>query len=238
VRALRRRARAEGIVSDDPEPAKEEPASEPAAPAAPTIDRAKWILFSLVGVLSLVADQATKVWARSSLLTNCYRRPIGAPVHSSCKVIDGFWDWQLSENPGSAFSLFGDHPQFARWVLTLVGWAAVGGMIYMVRKARPDQKVLHWALGLVIGGALGNLIDRMRFGVVTDFIHWDFHVIDWPVFNVADVVLVVGVGLMFIDMHKENKRAGKKPKSKKEARADAHERAKAKGLVKDFGKPE
>src|SRR5262249_41447443 len=97
----------------------------------------------------------------------------------------------------------------------------------MMRKARTDQKILHWALALVAGGAVGNLIDRVYFGVVTDFILWHYHEHEWPVFNVADIVLVVGVGLMFIDIQKENKR----DKAKKKARDAA---AKAAGLVRDL----
>ena len=103
---------------------------------------------------------------------------------------------------------------------------AVGGMLWMLKKARGDQKVLHWALALVAGGAVGNLIDRIYYGVVTDFILWHWGSgqpkgqpnrfnTEWPVFNVADIVLVVGVGLMFIDIQKEGKRDKAKKKSTK-----------------------
>jgi signal peptidase II len=144
-------------------------------------------------------------------------------------LIDGFWDWRLSQNPGSAFGLFAG-TSFARVVLSLVGIAAVIGMFYMLRKARNDQKILHWALALVAGGAVGNLIDRIYFGQVTDFIRWHWKTAaEWPVFNVADVVLVVGVGLMFIDIQKENKRTKAAKEAQKQAR---REKAKAAGLVK------
>ncbi|MCA9673791.1 MAG: signal peptidase II, partial [Myxococcales bacterium] len=63
----------------------------------------------------------------------------------------------------------------------------------------------------VAGGAIGNLVDRVYFGVVTDFVLWHYHAKEWPVFNVADVALVVGVGLMFLDIFRESRleRAGK-----------------------------
>ena len=144
----------------------------------------------------------------------------GAPV----KVIDGVWDWRLSMNPGSAFGLFSSQA-FARVALSVVGIGAVFAMLYMLRKARPDQRILHWALALVAGGAVGNLVDRIYFGVVTDFVLWKYQTHEWPVFNVADIVLVVGVGLMFIDIQKE----GKREKAIKAARQD---KAKAAGLVK------
>lgn len=217
------------------------PSAAAAAPATAS-DRTKWILFSVVGVLSLVADQITKVWARGlpTQPENCdvpdaivSGHCIGAPV----PVIDGFWHWRLSMNPGSAFGLFSSQGG-ARVFLSIVGIVAVFGMIWMLRKARADQRILHWALALVAGGAIGNLIDRIYYGVVTDFVLW--HVGDpmpnrpvhamrwqyeWPVFNVADIVLVIGVVLMFIDIQKE----GKREKKLKIANAA---RAKAAGLVK------
>jgi signal peptidase II len=206
------------------------------SPAAKS--NSKWILFLIVAVLSLVADQATKVWARDSLPTvridhhgtaTCIvpddivnRACMGHPV----PVVDGVWEWRLSMNPGSAFGLFSSQTG-ARIGLSVVGILAVIGMLWMLRKARPDQKILHWALALVAGGAVGNLIDRIYFGVVTDFILWRYEAHEWPVFNVADVVLVVGVGLMFIDIQKEGKR-------EKVAKANQQAKAKASGLVKDL----
>ncbi|HEY0255599.1 MAG TPA: signal peptidase II, partial [Kofleriaceae bacterium] len=90
-----------------------------------------------------------------------------------------------------------------------------------------DQRILYWALALVAGGAVGNLVDRIYDGVVTDFVSWDLKFMVWPTFNVADIVLVIGVGLMFIDIQIE----GKREKLKKAERA---QKAKAAGLVKDL----
>jgi signal peptidase II len=226
----------------------EAPAEKPAEPAPKTGLRKwlanKWILFAVVSVLSLIADQGTKIWARTSLPVIGHGSDHGVCVvpddlvarvcgGDAVPVMGGFWDWRLSMNPGSAFGLFTSMPLgVARALLSLVGIAAVIGMILMLRKARPDQKVLHWALALVAGGAVGNLIDRVYYGVVTDFVLWHYKTHEWPVFNVADVVLVVGVGLMFIDIQKENKRTGKTKKKKKEDKSAALEKAKAAGLVK------
>ena len=200
------------------------------------VDR-KWLLFWAVSIVSLVLDQITKIWARGALPVNpagcsvpddiIARKCIGMPV----TVIDGYWDWRLSMNPGSAFGLFGSlGPQFTRVFLSLIGVAAVVGMVFMLRKSRPDQRILHWALALVAGGAVGNLIDRIYYSVVTDFILWKYKTHEWTVFNIADVVLVVGVGLMFIDIQKENKREKAK---KKDQRARAQAKAKSQGLVRD-----
>lgn len=151
-------------------------------------------LFSIVAAAALVADQATKIWARATL-----------PSHRSVEVIDGLWDWRLAFNPGASFSLF-EGQAGARIGLTVIGLIAVGVMVWMVRRARDDQRALAGGLGLVVGGALGNLVDRVYFGVVTDFVHWHWRGHDWPVFNVADVTLLVGVGLMFVDMFGEARR--------------------------------
>ena len=222
-----------------------EPGADPAKSTSPEAkaaakaagERAKWWLFAIVAVVSLLADQGTKIWARAEL-------PV-APIHgggyvcqvpedivsrkcvgTAVSVVDDYWDWRLSMNPGSAFGLFSSQG-FARVMLSVVGIAAVLGMLWMLRKARHDQKILHWALALVAGGAVGNLIDRIYYGVVTDFVLWRYHTKEWPVFNVADVVLVVGVGLMFIDIQKE----GKRDKLRRQRR---QAKAKARGMVKDL----
>jgi signal peptidase II len=224
-------------MTESASPAESDPPTAKAGAGASK----KWILFAIVTVLSLAADQISKIWARGSLPTT----RIAAGVHNASAactipddivnrmcvghpvpVIDGFWEWRLSMNPGSAFGLFSSQ-DFARIMLSVIGVAAVVGMLWILRRARPDQTVLHWALALVAGGAIGNLIDRIYFGVVTDFILWRHNKLEWPVFNVADVVLVVGVILMFVDIQKESRRE----KSLKQTGQSA---AKAKGLVKTF----
>jgi len=206
--------------------------------------RKKWMILIVVGALSVLADQGTKIWARHSLPVMGHGSNNGvcvvpddiAAVPPLCggqavKVIDGFWDWRLSMNHGSAFGLFANSPGLARVFLSLVGIGAVIAMILMMKKSRDDQRILHWALALVVGGAIGNLLDRVYFGVVTDFVLWHYHAKEWPVFNVADVVLVVGVGLMFIDIQKEKNRDKRSKKEKSQARDDAARKA---GLVKDL----
>jgi len=186
----------------------------------------RWKIFLLVGLFTIVADQATKLWARHDLpvVARAESHTCVIPddiVDDDChgkqvEVIDGFWHWRLSFNPGSAFGLF-HSAAGARWFLSVVGILAVFGMAWMVRKARDNQTALIWALGLVAGGAIGNLIDRVYFGVVTDFVLWHYKRHEWPVFNVADVALVIGVGLMFLDIYKDGK-AEKAAKAAKAAR--------------------
>jgi signal peptidase II len=160
----------------------------------------RWNIFLLIGFVTLVADQVTKLWARSALPTmvasNGQRYGVAQPV------IENFFDWRLSFNKGSAFSLFGEMSG-ARVFLTVVGIAAVLIILYMLHRAQDDRTRLIAALALVAGGAIGNLVDRIAFGQVTDFIVWKYYDKEWPTFNVADVALVIGVGLLFLDMGKE-----------------------------------
>lgn len=203
----------------------------------------KWLILIVVGVLSIVADQGTKIWARHSLPvighgTNngtCVIPEDMAVVPPLCggqavTVIHDYWDWRLSMNHGSAFGLFANSPEVARWFLSLVGIGAVIAMFIMMKKSREDQTILHYALALVVGGAIGNLIDRMYFGVVTDFVLWHYKTKEWPVFNVADVVLVIGVGLMFIDIQKEKNKTKPSKKEQSQLRDAAARKA---GLIKD-----
>lgn len=196
----------------------------------------RWKLFLIVAFVTMACDQVTKFWARDALPVH----PVGCAipddvVEGRCvgindPVIDGYWDWRLSFNQGSAFGLF--HSQGgARVFLSIVGFLALGAMVLMVKKARDDQKWLVWALGLVAGGAVGNLIDRVYFGVVTDFVLWHTpareaksayrYVNEWPVFNVADVALVIGVGIMLFVSGDDKKAREKKQAAKAEKKPAA-----------------
>jgi signal peptidase II len=232
-------------IADAPPPGADEAAHDPLEM------RHRWRVFTILSLLSLIADQATKIWARASLPTTAWGgHPTGDNgacaipddiMHGICqgqpvKVIESFWHWRLSMNPGSAFGLFASGGTWSRVLLSVIGIAAVVLMFGMLKKARPDQKILHWALALIASGAVGNLMDRLYYGVVTDFILWHVgepnpnHISwehEWPVFNVADIVLVIGVGLMVIDMGRDWQRD-----RDKKARRIA--KAKAAGLIRDL----
>ena len=158
----------------------------------------RYKIFLWLGTITLVLDQISKYWARR-LPTDL--RGYGEPV----AVIQNFWDWQLSYNTGSAFGLFRSVGG-ARVFLTIVGVVAVVAIIWMLKKARDDQKWFTIALGLVAGGAVGNIIDRVLFGKVTDFVVWKWYEHRWPTFNVADAALCVGVGLLLLSEFKKEGR--------------------------------
>ena len=81
-----------------------------------------------------------------------------------------FWNWVLTYNPGAAFSFLADQPGWQRWFFTALA-LAVSGWIALELRRHPEQKLLSLALALIMGGALGNVIDRVRFGAVVDFAH-------------------------------------------------------------------
>ena len=142
----------------------------------------------------IVLDQLTKAWIISGLsLQEVGRIPVLPPILN--------FSWV--ENTGVSFGLFGGGE--ARWGLTIFSIVVSAGLGWWALKA--DRRLLVTAIGLVMGGALGNVIDRMRFGYVVDFI--DFSgtgVFPW-VFNVADSAITVGVVLLILDSLKSDRPA-------------------------------
>lgn len=152
----------------------------------------KYTVFGLLLVLSFVADQVTKIWARHSL----------KPRLDALTIIPNYFDFRYSENPGSAFGLFRDMPG-ARYLLFAIGIVALIVVVSFLRRIKPEQLRVAGEFGLLAGGALGNIVDRMLYGRVTDFILWHVHSHEWPVFNVADAALVVGVIALLFDLREE-----------------------------------
>jgi signal peptidase II len=142
----------------------------------------KYKAFLLTLALALGADQATKMWARHAL------KPRLEPI----SVINGYWEFRYAENTGAAFSLLrGDSA--APYLFAIFGLAAMVVIGLYLYRAQPTARLFASLLGLIAGGALGNLIDRFAFGRVTDFVVWRVGNHVWPTFNVADSVLLLGV---------------------------------------------
>ncbi|WP_374326658.1 signal peptidase II [Azonexus sp.] len=117
-----------------------------------------------------------------------------------------FWNWVLAFNPGAAFSFLADQPGWQRWFFTVLA-LGVSGWIALELQKHPEHKLMALALTLVMGGALGNVIDRVRFGAVVDFIQWHAAGFYWPAFNIADSAITVGAVLLIVASltHKEQK---------------------------------
>lgn len=134
----------------------------------------------LVAVAVLAADQILKWLVRSHMIQQQL-----VPVFPPALYLD------YIRNPGGAFGIF----PHARWLFVLVAIAVIAAVVYVQRRFR----LTLWsrlALGLVLGGALGNLVDRMWTGLVVDYVY--FRPINFPVFNLADVCIDVGIGLLIL----------------------------------------
>lgn len=162
----------------------------------------RYRLFAALAAATVVLDQVTKYWARHALVRWIEGRAVASPA----TVIDGYFDFRLSYNTGSAFGLFAGMGGARVW-LSLVGVIACVAIFLVLRKATDQQKWLTSALALVAGGAVGNVIDRALFGKVTDFVVWKIGRHEWPAFNVADAALVAGVLILFLDIGKDQRRA-------------------------------
>ena len=153
-----------------------------ASPHASPVGRAG--VFVAVFLCSAGFDQGTKEWALTL--------PAGHPQ----PVIRGVWDWELAHNPGVAFSRF-QGIAHGPLLLSLLAIAMITVVCVIAARTRPEQRIARIGYALIAGGALGNLIDRFRHGSVTDFIRWRAGDHLWPIFNVADALLLVGVALLF-----------------------------------------
>jgi signal peptidase II len=141
-----------------------------------------------VTTLIVVLDQLTKYWAELYLSS-------GRPI----TIIPGLFDLTLVYNPGAAFGMFSGLPDGIRqkvlWSVSCVGVGVV--FWFLAREARHDF-VAQLALGAVLGGAFGNIIDRYRYGKVVDFLDFYIGSMHWPAFNVADSAITVGVTIILL----------------------------------------
>lgn len=152
----------------------------------------RFLAFGLLLVASLTLDQATKLWAADRLA--------GDAAQNAIVLIDGYLRFEFAANPGAAWSFLADQPGLRGPVLISVAALAILLLGVWAFRVRAEQRLLLAALGCLLSGAIGNLIDRIRLGYVIDFIV--LHVKDgfrWPTFNVADIAIVVGVGLLLLD---------------------------------------
>jgi lipoprotein signal peptidase len=184
-------------IETTPEATTEAPVPPQTTDAAPKY-RPSYVFLAVVSTLSLAADLLTKLWAEKRLEgPDAFFHPV--------ELIKGNLDFVLAKNRGGAWGLLQDTPEYVRRpFFLLVSALAIAFIVSLYRRLAPNQKALRWGLPLVLGGALGNLVDRIRYSHVIDFIHahmkWGGKDHSWPTFNVADIAICVGVGLMAIDM--------------------------------------
>ncbi len=185
--------------------------------------RPRWSFLIGVALLILVADQSTKFLAVKNLTTamqSANATTLGQQVHvwlSSRQIVDEakqvpplfshWWSWRYDENTGAAWSFAARWPKSARVpFFDIISVLAIGLIAFYYRRLKTNQKLLGMALALVMGGAIGNLTDRLVRGYVIDFIawhwndpHWLHPNLHWPTFNIADSCISVGVALIALD---------------------------------------
>jgi signal peptidase II len=152
-------------------------------PAAPNA-----LVWLIVSAIVIVLDQLTKAWVLTSL-----------PEYTPIPVIEGVWNWYRTYNTGAAFSFLSDAGGWQKYFFVILA-AVISGLLafWLSRTPRRDWRTaLPYAL--VIGGAIGNVIDRVQHGHVIDFIQWHWRDWYWPAFNIADMAIVggaIGIALL------------------------------------------
>lgn len=144
-----------------------------------------WLWLS---ALVIALDQLTKWWALSAL----------QPAGTQHVIIPGFLNWTLAFNTGAAFSFLADSAGWQRWFFVGLAIVISGALLVWLKRTERRDWRTALPLGLIVGGAIGNLIDRLHAAKVTDFIQ--VHYQDWyyPVFNVADCGITVGAVLLIV----------------------------------------
>ena len=143
-----------------------------------------------IATIILLLDQLSKWLALSNL-------QLGIP-----EAVLPFMNWLLLLNPGAAFSFLAQGSGWQRWFFTIVGLVACVYIVWLLRKSQSD-KLLCVALSLILGGALGNVLDRIMYGAVVDFIDLHYANWHWPAFNIADSAICIGAALIIWgELHK------------------------------------
>lgn len=148
-----------------------------------------WLGLSLV---IIVLDQATKFYFEDAL-----------ELYQRIELIAGYLDWTLAYNTGAAFSFLAAESGWQRWLFAAIAVGVSAVLVVWLKRLKPEETWLAIALAQVLGGALGNLYDRVAHGHVIDFIlvHWQDQ---WffPAFNVADIAITLGALMLALDMFK------------------------------------
>ncbi|MBX4149919.1 signal peptidase II [Paenibacillus sp. FSL W7-1279] len=150
------------------------------------------MVYYLIAFVLFLIDQGTKYLIASNL-----------EMYEQIPVIGDFFLITSSRNRGAAFGILQDQ----LWFFIIVTLIVVGGIVWYLRKvSKEGRKLLPTALALVLGGALGNFIDRLLTGEVVDFLQFNFGSYTFPIFNIADSCIVIGVGLIILDTLLEGRR--------------------------------
>ena len=155
---------------------------------------ASWMRWLVISAVVVVLDLATKAWVSAAF------------QYGESRAITPFFNLVLVHNTGAAFSFLAGAGGWQRWFFTVVTLVISGVIVVMLRRDH-ENRLLASSLALVLGGALGNLHDRVRFGYVVDFVQLHAGGYSFPAFNVADSAITVGVALLLWDSLRSSPRA-------------------------------
>ena len=151
----------------------------------------KW---TIISVVVIILDQITKAIATAKLV-------MFDPV-----AVMPMFNFTLMHNEGAAFSFLSDAGGWQRWFFSILASVVSVAIFIWIKKLTPQEKGMAISLSLILGGAIGNLIDRVRFGYVVDFIDVYYNTYHWPAFNIADSAIFVGAIIMIIFSFREEKK--------------------------------
>lgn len=151
-------------------------------------------IWYLISVVIVIFDQLTKWWVSSSLE---YNTPL---------EFTSFFNFTLLHNPGAAFSFLSDAGGWQRWFFGIVATCVSALLVIWLARLPADKRWEGIAIALVLGGAIGNLYDRIQLGYVVDFIVFHYHHYYFPAFNIADTAISIGAIMLLIDMFLFNNR--------------------------------
>lgn len=150
----------------------------------------KAMVYYAIAVVVLILDQLTKVYFNTTF-----------ELYESVEIIPPVLNWTLAYNHGAAFSFLADQAGWQKWFFALLGTAVSVFLVGYLYRLPQNARLLALGFALILGGAIGNVIDRLIYGYVIDFIHMHYaDVWHYPVFNIADIGICVGTALVVVDM--------------------------------------
>ncbi|WP_019615569.1 signal peptidase II [Psychromonas ossibalaenae] len=144
----------------------------------------RWLWLSAV---MLILDQATKYWTVQAL-----------DLYESYEVLS-FFNFTYARNYGAAFSFLGDAGGWQKYLFTAIAFVVSSFLIYSLKKNSQTQRWTNIAYALILSGAVGNVMDRLMFGYVVDFLDFDLGFYRWPTFNVADIAIFIGAAMIILE---------------------------------------
>jgi len=144
-----------------------------------------------ISLVVIILDQVTKAVATASL-------EMWSPV-----AVMPYFNFMLAHNTGAAFSFLADSGGWQRWFFSFIAFAVSIAIVVWIKKLKAEEKTMGISLALILGGAVGNLIDRVRFGYVVDFIDVYVGTAHWPAFNIADSSIFIGAAIMIVSSFRQ-----------------------------------